>query len=293
MRYGHDGKFYVEYDSCIRPAGSLRSESDARARDLYATNNKIIICTSSGLDSQTALFSFKNQSIPVECAFMYMEGYNDNEYEHIKLLEKKYGHKTEIILIDPIKLKDECISIAEQYDTNPYHALHYKFIEQLPKEYDVVQAIHDPWIITHNNKHYIFNSFYDPEISRYETLIKVPRSGKIQMFGDSSEFFLSSISDPLFDYFLKSHTYFNGNSYMPMHDVYRYEYYIKPLLYAKHWGDELFYFPKFAGYENISWLRERLTEPKKKKLCAIERNELINFFKNGTGSKRVYETIAK
>jgi hypothetical protein len=41
-----------------------------------------------------------------------------------------------------------------------------------------------------------------------------------------------------------------------MPHVYRYDFYIKPLFIAKNWGDELIYFPKIAGYENISWINE-------------------------------------
>jgi hypothetical protein len=296
MNYGFDnGKFYVEYSACTRPVGSLRSESDKRAREIYSNNQKIILCTSSGLDSQTALYSFLNQGIPVECAFMYLPGYNDLELENIKLLEKKYGHKTEIISIDPNKVKDEVVELSNKFDTNPFHGLHYKFVEQLPKDYDVVQVIHDPWIITANNKHYVYHSFYDPEISRYETLKNINRQGNIVLFGDSSELFLSSITDSIFDYFLTSHQYFNGNGLkrqgIELHDIYRYDFYIKPLLYSKHWGDNLLYFPKFAGYENIPWLKEMLSIPRKERICAIEREELIGFLRSQNNSTMRYYQI--
>lgn len=293
MNYGFENnKFFVEYLPCSRPVGSLRAESDARARDLYAENQKLILCTSSGLDSQTALFSFKNQGIPIECAFMYMPGYNDNELENIKLLEKRYGYKTEVITIHPDRLKDEVIDLAKQFDTNPHHVLHYKFVEQLPSDYNVIQVVHDPWIISKNNTHYVYHSFYDPEISRYETLRNLPRDGEIKLFGDSSELFLSSISDKIFDYFLDSWQYFDGNGLQrygtEMHHIYRYDYYIKPLLYSKHWGNELIYFPKFAGYEKIEWLRDMLKEAKKEKMCVIDRKELIAYLQSQNSPARRY-----
>jgi hypothetical protein len=293
MNYGFEnGKFFVEYATCIRQHGSLRSESDARARDLYAENQKLILCTSSGLDSQTALFSFMSQGIPITCAFMHLPGYNDYELEHIKLLENKYGHTTEIVSIDADKLKDEAIELARQFDTNPLHILHYKFLEQLPQEHDVVQVVHDPWIITRNNRHYIFHSFYDPEISRYESLKQVKRTGNIKLFGDSSEFFLSSITDKLFDHFLASWQYYAGNNLtrngQPIEQVHRYDYYIKPMLYAKHWGNELLYFPKFSGYENIEWIKALLQTARKEKLCAIEITELVAHLKNINGAAKKF-----
>lgn len=296
MNYGiENNKFFVEYSPCSRPVGSLRAESDARARELYAENQKLILCTSSGLDSQTALFSFKNQGIPIVCAFMHMPGYNDSELENIRVLEKKYGHKTEIITIHPDKVKDEVISLAKKFDTNPHHALHYKFVEQLPDDYDVVQVVHDPWIISKNNKHYIYHSYYDPEIGRYETLKNIPRQGNIKLFGDSSELFLSSISDSIFDYFLTSYTYFDSNGLKrqgeDLHHIYRYDYYIKPLLYSKHWGNELIYFPKFAGYEKIEWLSSILKEARKEKMCVIDRNELIAYLKSHNAPLKKYYQV--
>ena len=64
MHWGFDenNKFYVEHASCTRPAGDLREESDRRARDIYLNNpSKIMLCLSSGLDSQIALVSFLKQ----------------------------------------------------------------------------------------------------------------------------------------------------------------------------------------------------------------------------------------
>lgn len=296
MNYGFEnGKFFVEHVPCTRRHGSLRAESDARARELYADNQKLILCTSSGLDSQTALFSFMNQGIPVTCAFMHLPGYNDRELENIKLLENKYGHTTEIVSIDADKLKDEAIELARQFDTNPLHILHYKFLEQLPQEHDVVQVVHDPWIITRNNRHYIFHGFYDPEISRHESLKQVKRTGNIKLFGDSSEFFLSSITDKLFNHFLDSWQYYEGNNLTkngyPIEQVHRYDYYIKPMLYAKHWGNELLYFPKFSGYENIEWINNLLQTARKEKLCAIEITELVTHLKNINGNAKKFYSI--
>lgn len=294
MDYGIDnGRFYIEHTSCERMPGTLRQESELRAQELYKENNKIILCTSSGLDSQTALHSFKSQGIPVECAFMHLIGYNDSEYENIKLLEKKYGYKTVIIEINPDDVKDECIELANRYDSNPHHILHYKFVEQLPSDYNIIQVIHDPWIVTkkQTGKHYIFHSFYDPEIARYNPLASIRN---IRMFGDSSEFFASSISDSMFSNFLDSWQYYEGNNLVrqgkPIHDVFRYEYYIKPMLYAKHWRDDLMYFPKFAGYENISWMQDLQDKVKRERMCFIEYKYLVNFLLHeNSGTHRFYE----
>lgn len=290
--FDESNKFYVEYFPCSRPVGSLREESEIRAREIYEKNNKILLCLSSGLDSQIALHSFISQGIPIECAFLRLDGFNEREYENLKILEKKYGLKVHIVNLNPNKEKEELIEIGKQLDVQVIHSLHYKFVEQLPKEHDIVQVLHDPWITTYrkNKKHYIFHEPSDPEIARYRAIAAVPRSGNIQMFGDSSELFLSLISDPIFDYFLDSWEYFDGNGLLQYNnkiaDELRYDYYIKPMIYAKHWSTELTYFAKFSGYENVDWMFTDSRRLDNKHLCFIERGELINFLKYGSAKKR-------
>ena len=298
MNFGLDNeKFYIEHTACSRLPGTLKEESDRRAVELYSQNKKLMLCLSSGLDSQTALVSFIRQGIPIECVFLRLNGYNDNEYENLKLLEKKYNFKSEIVNIDPISSKEEILDLSTKLDVNVNHALQYKFVSMLPTEHDIIQVMHDPWFYTSKKfgKHYVYHSWTDPEIGRYVPLTKIPRHGNIQMFGDSSELFLSSITDTIFDYFFTSWQCFNnGLMYRgkELNDVLRYEYYVKPLLYAKHWGDELLYFPKFAGYENVPWMYELLTDIKPNKMCFIEKNELIQHLRSCNGTtKRYYENL--
>jgi len=298
MNYGFEnGKWFVEHTSCTRTPGTLREEAENRVQDLYNENKKLILCTSSGLDSQVALHSFKTQDIPVECAFMHLNGYNEYELDNILVLEKKYGYKTNVITIDPDKLKDEVLALGSQLDVNPHHILHYKFVEQLPSDYNIVQALHDPWFVTKrsSNTHYVFNSFYDPEFARHYALTQVPRIGNIKMFCESAEFRLASVKDTLIDNFFDSYSYYDDATVLrrgkPIHDVYRYERYVKAMMYAKYWGKELEYFSKFAGYENIFWLDQLSDNYKKQHMVFIERNEFINFLSAGTGeSKKFFES---
>lgn len=297
MNLGIDnGKFYIEHTSCSRPAGTLRQESDRRAREIYTNNNKIALCLSSGLDSQIALHSFKSQDIPISCFFLRMGGFNENEYENLKVLEQKYNFKAEVIDINPNDIKDELLHLTTEFDAHANHCLQYKFVSQLPKDHAVIQVLHDPWLITSKKirKHFVFHGYYDPEIARYRTLCKIERDAPIIMFGDSSEYFLSSINDELFHYFLKSWVYYDGNGLMQygakLNDVLRYEYYIKPMLYSKHWSEDLIYFPKFSGYENVDWLYKQARSIRKEKMVFIEWNELIRFFMSEPGkTKRWYE----
>lgn len=300
MNFGFNelGKFYIEYSSITREVGTLREESDQRAREIYSSNSKVMLCLSSGLDSQIALHSFMSQGIPLECSFLRLDGFNDNEFDNLKVLEKKWGFKTNIININPNKHKEELLNMVITQDAHANHCLQKLFVSQLPKDYDVVQVLHDPWIVTKKDigKHFLFHGYYDPEIARYRTLKSIDRIGDIVMFGDSSEYFLSSIDDSLFHIFLKSWVYYDGNGLtqynLKLNDVLRYEYYIKPMLYAKHWGDDLIYFPKFSGYENIDWLFKEVRTIKKEKMCFAEYYSLISYLKSGSPNTMRYNEFS-
>ena len=172
------------------------------------------------------------------------------------------------------------------------------FVSELPKDYDVIQVLHDPWLVTNKKDgvHFVYQSYYDPEIARYRALSAIERTGKIVMFGDSSEYFLSSINDELFHHFLDSWIYYDGNGFklydLKVNDVLRYEYYIKPMLYAKHWRGDLVYFPKFSGYENIDWLYKEVRSIRKERQCFIPWKDLISHLSNNTGITKRYNEIS-
>lgn len=300
MKYGFDNnRFFVEHDSCSRPVMSLREECEIRAQEIYKGTNKIILCVSSGLDSQIALHSFVRQNIPVRYIFFKQGNYNNSEYLNIKLLEKKFNIDIEIIDIDPECIKDEIFILAEKLNVHPNHALHYIFCRELPLDHDIIQVAHDPWIITRRDdgQHFVYHGYHDPEIARIRALEAIPnRTGKVSMFGESSEFFMSMITDPVFQNFFNSWKYFDNNGLhlngKQIHDVYRYDYYIKPLMYSSHWGTDLLYFPKFKGFEHIDWINNfpNTAELESTYHCYIRYEDLINLYvTKDITTKRYYD----
>lgn len=297
MIFGFEnGRFYIEYSGCTRTPGTLRQEAQARAREIYSQNKQVMLCLSSGLDSQIALHSFMSQQIPIECAFLRMGGYNDNELENVRVLEKRWGFRTHIVDIDPNSVREELEHLKVKLEAHSNHCLQHMFVRQLPGDYSIVQVLHDPWTLTSRklNQHFLYHGYYDPEIARYRALKAIDRSGAIEMFGDSHEFFLSCVGDSLFDDFFNSWVYYDQNGLMQygrkLPDVLRYEYYIKPMLYAKHWGDELVYFPKFSGYENIDWLMREVRVLQAERVVLIERKKLIDHLGTiNAPARRFYE----
>jgi hypothetical protein len=296
MIYGFENdKFYVEYSSCSRKSYDLKTESEIRARELYAQSKKLILCLSSGLESQIALHSFKTQGIPIECVFFRLGGYNDHEYANLQILENKYNFKSQIIYLDPNTCKEELFELTKQFDAHVNHCLQYKLVEQLPTDYTILQSIQDPWYVVDSktNRPYVMHSYYDADIARLRTLKRINRSAEITNFGYSDNLWLSSISDPLLDNFFTSWKFYNNNLTLdgqPLKDIYKFDYYIKPILYSKHWGDQLEYFPKSIGIEKIDWIYNDIKNVKPKNTVVIPRNNLIELLSNDSPiTKRYYQ----
>ena len=260
MKFGFDNdKFYIDIPSCSRPAGNMKQESDRRALEIAETSPKLMLGLSSGVDSQSVLHSFYTQGIPLECVFFYMPNYNDIEYEQLKIVQKKYGQKIEIVDLDPFSVEDEIFEFSNKHRIHPVQVLQKKFLSMIPDDYDFIQMIHDPFVyISPSSKFYFHHGYCSPEISRQRAVESLKRKGKFIPYGDTSEFLYTILNDDVFKAALYTHQYFDGNNLTKPNcyplTVDRWDYYIKPLIYGKYWKDELIYFPKYGGWEGISFL---------------------------------------
>ena len=300
MIYGFENnRFYIDIASCKRPHGNMKEECDQRARELGSTGEKLLLGLSGGLDSQCILHSFNQQGIPLETVFFYMPGYNDNEYEQVKILDKKYSIKTQILDIDPIAVKEEIIETSKLLDIpGKNNVLQRKFLSMLPDGSNFIQNTHDPFVVVHpdyKNLTY-FTGYYHPDIARHRAFESLNRKGKNIFYGDTPEYLASILDDDVFRGALMSARYFdeNGaivpNKNLKTYD--RWDYYIKPIIYGRYWGDELIYFPKYAGFEKIEYLHGY--NPLTKDAVMIPYNEVVNFLnKNDNSTQRYYYNIPK
>lgn len=290
-----DGKFFVDYQSADKPVGNLRQEFDRRARDLYTNNKNLMLGLSSGLDSQAVLHSFYTQDIPLECAFLYMPGYNDNEFSNIKILEKKYGFECIIIEIDPIDVKDQVMFLHEEHNIPPNQMLHRLFLDKLPRDKDFMQGIHGPDFLYRNDKWYIFETANSFEIARLRAFLTLDRPGKIIGWERTPEIMLSLLSDDIVISFMNAYPYIKQNrliyddgSAIPVMDYW--DLYIKPYFYGKYWTDELEYFPKYQGCEKIDYIMQGPRHDFNKNMTAISYRRLIDQLKSTNSEKiRVYQ----
>jgi hypothetical protein len=287
-----DNKFYVDY-SCSRPVENIKKEFDKRAAFLYEKNPKQLLGLSTGIDSQTVLHTFVKQGIPIETAFLYLVGSNENELDRLKVLEKKYGFKSIVIEINPYSKKEEWIEKYNQTKIAPYQLIHLDFLEQLPKDYDFIQGINGPEFYFHEKDCYLLESANSYDNTRLRALMLSNRTGEIIAWEKTGEIMLSILSDDIIKSFIYSFEYINNNgliyntgkavTFKNYWDVY-----IKPLFYAKYWKDEIEYFPKYQGPEGIDWIMNGKWHSLDKNLVAILYKDLVEHLSKGDGAAKRY-----
>jgi len=305
MNYGFDqGRFYIDVVSCSRPAGNMREESDRRAKEIAESSKNLMLSFSGGIDSQSMLHSFYTQDIGIETVFLYMPKYNDVEYEQVRICDKKYNIKTQIIDIDIDSLKEEFLELRQQLDLlQRIHILHRHLAKMIPYDVDFVQMPPDPFIyVSPTSKFYYYQGYHTPEIARKRSFSTLDRKGKNIFFGDSPELLTSVLDDEIYKSALISSNYFDGNGLFKdkchLRTVDRWDYYVKPLIYGKYWGDELIYFPKFTTIDNIDWMftdKEYISDGNgyiRKHAVVYPYYDLLDFLKsNYSKTMRVYENV--
>ena len=247
-----DNKFYISIGGANNPIGTLREEAELLARQLSNKYSKILLSISSGLDSQVLLHSFATQGLPYECSFLYSPGYNDIEFNRLKILEKKYGFKSIIVEFDPVKLMDEIIYESETHKIQRNQIYQKKYLSTLDNDYHFVQMLHSDFVLIHNNQKLFHQGYNSDVISRDRAFNLLDRKEKHTFFGENSRFLYSMLTDDIYKQALLVDNYFDD----PKFGYQRYDNYIKPLLYGKYWGDQLEYYPKLSGIENIEYLQK-------------------------------------
>lgn len=270
MNYGFENnKFYVEFPPMHRVPGTMKEENDRRAVEIANDSTNIFLTISSGVDSQSVLHSFESQGIPVECAFFYMPGYNDNEYQQLQEVKKKYSTRINILDLNPMDYEEEIMLLAKKEKIHPIQLMQSFFVNLLPNDADIIQMVHDPFVhITTNGEFYYYQGYHSPEVARMRAMSRLNRKGKYIPYGDPTEFLYSILNDDVYRAAMYTYRYFDGNGLSKpnchLKSVDRWDYYIKPLIYGKYWKDELIYFPKYGGWEGVPYMRNEPSNPELK-----------------------------
>jgi hypothetical protein len=290
-------KFFIDFKSSHRPFGNMREEHERRAIEVAEQSKKLYLSLSGGVDSQSILHSLISIKADFNAVFFYMPGFNDNEYENVKIVAKKYGINVSIVDFDVLGNQKLIEHESIKYDMpTEINILHRNFLKQLPPDCDFVQMTHDPFVFINprSGNAYFYQGYYLPEISRYRILKTLDRTGKNFAWLDKPEFLLSILTDDVFESAVYTARYFDGNGATVegknLRTVDRWDYYIKPLIYGKYWKDELIYFPKFVGTEKIPFINGN---PKfRLNALAIPYKEFIEFLSDQQETvKRFYENV--
>jgi len=294
-----NNKWYIDYTACDRAVGTLRQEHLFRAKTIAENSNKIMLSNSGGTDSQVMLLSFIEQHIPFESVFLYLPGYNDHEYRQVQEVDKKWNLSTQIIDLDPYEFKEEFEQESLEHNIQIYSILHKKFFTLVPDDCDFVSNITDPYIhMDLNNNPFWFQGHNSYEVVRQRAFELVNRKGRFLFWGDSSEMLASTLSDEVVSACNASWRYMRGNGLTKpnavnvfVHSLDKWDYFIKPILYGKHWKDEILYFPKSQGFEKIDFLNNYY--PMFKNGMMTPFNEFVDFLINGNGkTQRYYENVS-
>ena len=251
---------------------------------------------SGGLDCQVVLHSFVSQNIPIKCAFLYLEGCNDFELNNVNTLQKKYNLDLTVVTLNPDDIKSSVLAEYEATAIPPYQLMHKHFLNMLPREYAFIQGLDGPDLVKRqsDNQWYIMqtaNSFVN---SRVRALEMLDRPGKIISWEKSAEIFYSIIADDVTRSYMYAYNNIvnNGLSYSgdkKISLIDHYDLYIKPIMYAKYWKDELEYFAKYQGPENISWIMDQKWHQYDKNVVFIPYQEALCILSQPGAQKTYYE----
>ena len=264
MKFGLDdnNKFYVEFTSCPRPVGNMREELDLACQRI-ASEGKIMISLSSGLDSQVILHSFATQGLLYECAFMHHPGFNDNELANIRVLDKKYGFTANIVTIDAMAVKAEVEALALATGVPVQHHITKMFIDQIPEEYNIVEGIENPDLYLENGKWKMMESWNAIDLMATRFHMQHYRKNRlihIDRRSEHDELGLSMLIDDIAQAYRYAFPFIKNNGLVekesgesPLMVIWGWTLYIKPIMFGKYWKDELIYFPKFAVQQQVEY----------------------------------------
>jgi hypothetical protein len=292
-----DDKFTLYINPAVNKNYNFYEACMYRAKEIYSSTRNPVLGLSGGLDSQMVLNCFYSQGLKIDCVFRHFDGYNDIELNNIKILEKKYGFKTRIISIDPIAVKEKILIEYQRTGIPPNQLLYRNFVSELSIDIDLIQGLEGPDVIKFKEKIYYLESYNSFEFARRRAVDMIDRTGKFISFEKTSNMLLSILNEEVYDTFISQYDYFYDQEYIKLMEkklVFFWDLFVKTFIYHRYWKNELIYFPKFQGVENIDYIVFGPKHDYKSNMILIEISQLKNLLNsNGTDYKKFYECIKR
>lgn len=290
IEYSNDPyNFSVKYHAPSRDFKDFRSECDNDAL-LLKSKGPLYVSFSSGIDSQLIARCFIDQHVDAEYVFLYSEGYNDIEYEHVKQCEKFFGIKVNVFNIDINKFKDEWILRSRHENPPRMHHYQFEYLSKiLPEKYPIVfQGANEPAIVGTGKKVSIYHNYYDGMHVRMKMMSKYR---EVIDFPFSPECVASYYTDNIVKGFAHSMKYLNDNKLSrnnsPIGKMDHFEYFCKPILKGFYFKDQLIWYKKLNGYENYpDWIVKQFHV--KESRVSAPYWDLVEFLENSRTGHREY-----
>lgn len=296
MSFGFDTKdnFYIDVKPLVRSVGSPRQEFAERAKSILQNHKNLILAFSGGIDSQATYLAFQDIGYKIECAFMHLPKYNDNEYENVLHCVKKWNINLTTITLDPYKLKDKILSESNRLQIPPNQILHSIFLEHLPEEKTFVEGFNGPDPYVHEGKHYILESANSVEYARIRAYKQRNKRHTAVFFEKDEHLLASIIKDGTLTSMCNAWNYYKipGLSYDgedPISIINYWDLFIKPTFYGKNWGNDLHYVYKYQGCEKIDFIINGMEHDYTKNNMFLDINKLMDHLENGKETKRYWQ----
>jgi hypothetical protein len=284
-----DGRYCIELETEGFIPAFEKQSFYKDARQLLDKEKDIpAVMFSGGLDSQIVVKSLMANNAEFECFFMYRPGANETELENARLCQKRWGFRLNIIDIDPVADFQNYQQLMPSADITGYsYCLYHSFTKQIPDTFSLIQGT-APYLILWRGKtelEVIF-SYYDSIEQNRRVIdhtagkprhIHFPYTDKLHCMMMANQY-VNHLRN-CFDYYA-----FQYNDMLDKYSIW--DNCFKPLIHSHIWGDELIYFPKKHGMENMYWATHSIPPGRK---IFMKHIDYENLFKTTTGTQKFYE----
>lgn len=290
--YNH-GIFSISYHSCTNDRKNFREQCEDYAVQLKTKyKENLALSLSSGLDCQLVLHSFYKSNIDINCFFMHLPGHNDTEVEQIEVLEKKYNIKVNKIEIDIFKRKDEILSLSKATDIHPWQIVYFFYFLEIDDRFNLIKGFEGPDFCRDDNKFKLIQSYHSSEISKVRAYTLTGKPNDLICYDYNDQLLFSLLKDPIVKSYLNAYNYYekanlrlSNRTRSKVGPIDRWDLFLKPIVYAHHWKEELEYFPKKVGCETIDFIAEYEAHRYRDNMVLVDLEDLLHHFEHGDGFK--------
>lgn len=274
--------FFVRVNAPNRNYNDIRTEYASDAYNMTKEFGQVNLSFSTGIDSQKALRAFLDANITPNVYFLRYLGYENQEFERVKECEDFYKIKINIIDINLDRYRDQWIKRNEGNPLESMRQYPFEYLsESIPNSYPLVSIgphdMNQTFWGSKTSRSNMYWNYFQGELQRYKMLRKYR---KVIDLPFSPEAIAATYSDETIKTFSRTVRYHKET--MPHIGVVNYwKYFIKPMLYGKHYKNDIIWYGKLTGQENLpTWFYDRNTRYIKETSITANYWDLVNFVEN-------------